>query len=94
MCLAIPMKIVAMREPGIGVTDLDGIRQTVNLSLVSEPKLGDYVIVHAGFAIEKLDEEEANERIALFEELVQMAVPAAPLAGDPADGQIESGETR
>jgi hydrogenase expression/formation protein HypC len=68
MCLAVPMKIVEAGPDGTGVCDLDGIRHEVNLSLV-DAELGDYVIVHAGFAIEKLDREEADARIALFEEL-------------------------
>ena len=73
MCLAIPMKIVEVRPDATGVADLDGARHEVNLSLVNDPRLGEYVIVHAGFAIEKLDETEANERLALFDELARLA---------------------
>ena len=62
------MRIVETRPDGSGVCDLDGIRHEVNLSLV-DAKLGDFVIVHAGFAIETLDIEEADARIALFAEL-------------------------
>jgi len=80
MCLAVPMRIVALREDGSGVAELDGSRHAVDLSLVESPSRGDYVIVHAGFAIEKLDEAQANERIALFEEL------AAALDGGEAGG--------
>ena len=69
--MAIPMKIVEIRKDGIGVVELDGSRRDANLSLVSDPKLGDYVIVHAGFAIEKLDEKEANEQLALFAEIAE-----------------------
>ena len=69
MCLAIPMRIVELMPDGTGVGDMEGIRHRVDLSLLSDPALDDYVIVHAGFAIEKLDEQEANERLALFEEL-------------------------
>ena len=73
MCLAVPMKVVEVRPDGSGVADLDGARHEVNLSLVNDPRLGEYVIVHAGFAIEKLDEAEANERLALFDELARQA---------------------
>jgi hydrogenase expression/formation protein HypC len=73
MCLAIPMKIVETRNDGTGVVELDGSRREANLSLLADPQIGDYVIVHAGFAIEKLDEEDANERIALFDELATSA---------------------
>jgi hydrogenase expression/formation protein HypC len=51
------------------VAAADGVSVAVDLSLVASPSLGDYVIVHAGFAIEKLDREEADARIALFREI-------------------------
>ena len=70
MCLAVPMRIQAIRADGMGIGDLDGAEHEVDLSLVADPRVGDYVIVHAGFAIEKLDQKEADERIALFKELV------------------------
>ena len=69
MCLAIPMKILEIREDGTGLVEMDGARHEANLSLVADPKPGDYVIVHAGFAIEKLDEKQADEQLALFAEL-------------------------
>lgn len=69
MCLAVPMLLKEIRDDAVGVGDLDGSRHEVDLSLLENPQPGDFVIVHAGFAIEKLDEEEANERLALFEEL-------------------------
>jgi hydrogenase expression/formation protein HypC len=78
MCLAIPMKIVEINDAGIGIADLDTTRHEVNLSLVDSPVVGDYVIVHAGFAIEKLDREEADERLALFEELAQAMAESDP----------------
>jgi hydrogenase expression/formation protein HypC len=71
MCLAIPMKIAELRADGTGVVDLDGSRREANFSLITDPRQGDYVIVHAGFAIEKLDEKEANEQLALFAELAR-----------------------
>jgi len=63
------MKLVEVRDDGTGVADLDGARSDVNLTLLEKPAKGDYVIIHAGFAIERLDEKEANERIKLFEEM-------------------------
>ena len=69
MCLAVPMKIAQIREGGLAVADLDGSQTDVDLSLVSDIAVGDYVIVHAGYAIGKLDETEARERLALFAEL-------------------------
>ena len=70
MCLAVPMKIIEAGADQTGVAELDGSRHEVNLSFV-DAKVGDYVIIHAGFAIEKLDEAEANERIKLFDELAK-----------------------
>lgn len=70
MCLAVPMKVIEAGSDQTGVAELDGSRHEINLSLV-DAKVGDYVIIHAGFAIEKLDEDEANERIKLFAELAQ-----------------------
>lgn len=69
MCLAIPMQVCSIEKNGTGICEVDGIRQEVDLSLVSETGVGDHVIVHAGYAIEKLDEEEARQRIALFADL-------------------------
>lgn len=69
MCLAVPMQLAAVNADGRGTADLDGLRHEVDLSLVEAPRVGDYVIVHAGFAIEKLDEGEALARLRLFEEL-------------------------
>jgi len=69
MCLAVPMRIEEIRADGMGVGDLDGAQHEVDLCLVADPRIGDYVIVHAGYAIEKLDRQEADERIALFKEL-------------------------
>lgn len=71
MCLAVPMKIVTITEPNQAVADLAGVQYQVDLSLLSDPKVGDYVIVHAGFAIELLDEEEALARIELFRAIGQ-----------------------
>jgi len=73
------MKLIELRDDGSAVGDVDGSRRLVDLSLVADPAPGEYVIVHAGFAIEKLDEQEANERLALFEELAQADTrPAEP----------------
>jgi len=69
------MEITEIAESGLGIGELDGSRHEVDLSLLDDPRMGDYVIVHAGFAIEKLDVEEANERLKLFEELAATYSP-------------------
>ncbi|MGD1060023.1 MAG: HypC/HybG/HupF family hydrogenase formation chaperone [Methanomassiliicoccales archaeon] len=68
MCLAIPGKIASIRD-SIAVVDFGGVQRETNISLV-EAKPGDYVIVHAGFAIQVVDEEDARETIKLWEELL------------------------
>ncbi len=69
MCLAIPMKLVERREFD-GTADSNGVALGVSLMLVPEAKLGDYVLVHAGYAISTVDEEEALRTIALIEEVM------------------------
>jgi hydrogenase expression/formation protein HypC len=72
MCLAVPGKILEIRaesEPVMGTVDFGGIHKDVCLDLVPEAKVGQYVIVHVGFALSILDEEEALETLKLFEEM-------------------------
>jgi len=71
MCLAVPMRIIELKESGTGVCELDSVRYDVDLSLIEKAEVDEFVIVHAGFAIEKLDLDEANARLKLFEELAQ-----------------------
>jgi hydrogenase expression/formation protein HypC len=68
MCLAIPGKVVSV-EGTIAVIDFGGVQRQTNVSLV-EVKPGDYVIVHAGFAIQTVDEVDALETIKLWDELL------------------------
>lgn len=74
MCLGIPGKIVEIWGEDdaltrMGKVDFDGIVREVSLAYVPEAKLGDYVIVHVGFALHTLDEEEAQETWKLLKEL-------------------------
>ena len=68
MCLAVPAEIKSIEGTSAEV-DFGGVIRSVNLSLVSA-KVGDYVIVHAGYAIEVLDKEEAEKTLELFRELL------------------------
>ena len=68
MCLAIPGKVVSV-DGSIAVIDFGGVQRETNVSLV-EVMPGDYVIVHAGFAIQAVDETDALETIKLWEELL------------------------
>ena len=66
MCLAVPAEIKSI-EDSTATVDYGGVKRTANISLV-EAKVGDFVIVHAGYAIQKLDAEEARRTIELFRE--------------------------
>jgi hydrogenase expression/formation protein HypC len=72
MCLAIPAQIVELREGDNAVVDLAGVRKEISLALVDNVAIGDYVIVHVGYALNKLDPEEAAKTLALFSELGQL----------------------
>ena len=79
MCLAIPMKILSIEPDGrTGCAEYDGVERDVNLSLVDKPQVGDYVIIHAGFAIEKFDTEEAEKQLELFRELAELVAEERP----------------
>ncbi len=71
MCLAVPMKLVELQPDQQALAELEGVRSSVNISLLDGAALGDYVIVHAGFAIEKLDEAAANAQLELLRQLVK-----------------------
>jgi hydrogenase expression/formation protein HypC len=75
MCLAIPARVVRITGTRADV-DIDGATTTADLSVLSGVKVGDYVMVHAGLAIQKYDEQEALENLALIRELLETnAVP-------------------
>ena len=73
MCLAVPVRIVELLEGEGAVAEIDGVKKEISLALVEGVAAGDYVIVHVGFAISRLDEEEARRTLALFEELGRLA---------------------
>lgn len=65
MCLAIPSKITRI-ENEMATIDVDGVQREASLLLLADAKVGDYVIVHAGFAIQKIDEDAAQETLQLL----------------------------
>jgi hydrogenase expression/formation protein HypC len=71
MCLAIPSKIVKI-ENNMATIDVDGVKREASLLLVENPEVGDYVIVHAGFAINKINEEDAMESLKLMREAASL----------------------
>ena len=71
MCLAIPSKIVKI-ENNVATIDVDGVQREASLLLIENPEVGDYVIVHAGFAINKINEEDALESLKLLKEAASL----------------------
>ncbi len=72
MCLAIPAQVVELRDGDNAVVDLAGVRKEISLSLVDGVAIGDYVIVHVGYALNKLDPEEAEQTLKLFAEMGEL----------------------
>jgi hydrogenase expression/formation protein HypC len=68
MCLAIPARVVEVLTDFEGIIDVGGVRKRVSLELVSGVVPGDYVIVHVGYALQRLDPEEAARTLAIFAE--------------------------
>jgi hydrogenase expression/formation protein HypC len=71
MCLAIPSKIIEINGY-VGIIDADGVKRQCSLMLVEDAKVGDYVIVHAGFALHKIDEADALASLQLLKESAAM----------------------
>ncbi|MFD8817748.1 HypC/HybG/HupF family hydrogenase formation chaperone [Streptomyces sp. NPDC059627] len=100
MCLAVPGRVVSIddtADPLTGLIDFGGVQKQACLEYVSDVKVGEYVIVHVGFALQRLDEESALASLKLFEELglleeefgdawQQAAQQAAQPAAQPAEG--------
>jgi hydrogenase expression/formation protein HypC len=69
MCLALPARVVELRDGELAVVDLGGVRKEISIALVPEARVGDYVIVHVGHALGLIDPEEAARTLELFAEL-------------------------
>jgi hydrogenase expression/formation protein HypC len=83
MCLAVPVRVVELLPEQLAEVEIGGVRSRASLALVDDIAIGDYLIVHAGFAIARLDVQQAEESLALFEEIAARleasddALPAA-----------------
>ncbi len=72
MCLAIPGKIIELNEDGTtALVDFDGIQQNVIIALIMNPEIGNYVVVHAGYAIEQMNEKEAMEALEQWKDIAE-----------------------
>jgi len=72
MCLAVPMKIVEIADKNVAIVEADGAKTRISTALITDPRVGDFVIIHAGYAIEKINQKEANLRSLLFKELAEI----------------------
>ncbi len=81
MCLAVPMQISTMLDERKAVVRQGKTSLEIDISLLQDPKPGDYVIVHAGFGIDILDLQEAEQRLELFRQLEEAGRSADP-SGD------------
>lgn len=68
MCLAIPAKVIALEPGDMAVVALEGVKKRISATLLDEIKVGDYVLVHVGYALHRLSEEEAARTLALMAE--------------------------
>ena len=75
MCLAIPSKVLKITEDNMAEVDTLGVKRIVSLDLMPEPvKVGDYVLIHVGYAMGKIDEKEALESIEVYKQLAKAAM--------------------
>jgi hydrogenase expression/formation protein HypC len=72
MCLAIPARIEELTNLGNAIVNLGGVRKEISLALLDDVSVGDYVIVHVGYALNKLDEDEAKLTLAAFAEMGEL----------------------
>ena len=77
MCLAVPMKVLQIDE-NVAQVEIGGVKREVRIDLIDRhPEIGDYVIVHAGFAIRMIEEEEAKITLAYFKEMLSSDAEAS-----------------
>jgi len=72
MCLAVPLKIISIKGK-MGIGELGGIKKKISLMLLNKVRVGDYVLLHAGFAINKLETKEAEELLQLLREISEVS---------------------
>jgi hydrogenase expression/formation protein HypC len=72
MCLAIPARVEELTTPGNAIVNLGGVRKEISLALVDDAAIGEYVIVHVGYALQKVDQEEAERTLQMFAEMGQL----------------------
>ena len=83
MCLAIPAQVIELKDDGLATVDIWGVTRDISLDLAPQAGVGDFVLVHAGFAIEVVDPEYAQETIDLVKQFPELVADEIPL-GDEA----------
>ncbi len=78
MCLAIPAQVTELVDIEHAVVDMGGVRKLISIALVDDLQIGDYVIVHVGYALNRLDPEEAAETLRLIAEFSEVANDEVP----------------
>ena len=80
MCLAIPAKVASLDDDGLATVDILGVTRKISLDLTPQAQPGDFVLVHAGFAIEVVDEQYAQETLDLIRQFPDLAGEEIPAA--------------
>lgn len=91
MCLAIPAKITEFKDDRMATVDILGVTRDISLDLTPQANIGDFVLVHAGFAIEVVDEQYAQETIDLIKQFPELAVDDVPQADAPTPASASLG---
>ncbi len=86
MCLALPARVVALEDGDMATIALEGIRKKISLALVEDIAVGDYVLIHVGYALHKLSEEEAARTLAMMAEAGVLSEEVAEIAHSEASG--------
>ena len=84
MCLAIPAKITELKDGGLAVVDILGVTRAIAIDLTPQAGVGDFVLVHAGFAIEVVDPDYAQETIDLIKQFPELAGDDLPASEEAA----------
>jgi|APMI01.1.fsa_nt_gi hydrogenase expression/formation protein HypC len=78
MCLAIPVKITELLDDGMARVSMEGVSKVISIALVDDVGVGDYVVLHVGYALSKIRPEEAEKTLALLREAGTLAEEARP----------------
>ena len=90
MCLAVPSQIVSIDEMGLAQVSVMGVQRQCSIRLVPDAQVGDYVLVHAGFAIQRIEEQDARETLSLLEQMPDLLGDELEPAAEDASGAAAS----